>query len=321
VSTTDISKASRPEGPYRSRFRDWHTHSAVRAKPLPSLAEDCTPGKLLFTPELVPAATHPLVRERGETTSHRMLAWHLCGHLDFTDTLENEVVTPVTYMIGRRQLGLALPDAMLADARRIAVDEMHHALFATDFIRDIASASGFAPARRRPLFLRRLDEIRAGQPPQLARLILLFFAIVSETLITSTLTRVPADARVARGVRSILRDHAEDEARHHAYFAVVLALAWPQLTPRESAVIGPLLPRFIHLFLTPDLDEVRDGLDQIGLSPREADRVVADAYRADAVNAAVRANAEATLRLMRRTGVLDDARTRDALCAAGLLPT
>src|SRR4051794_32143253 len=101
---------------YYSRFHDWDLRSAVRAKALPSFPERETGGRLFFTPELVPAAAHPLALAQGDEMVHRVLAYHLLGHLDFTDALENEVVTPVAYMIGRGTLGLQLPADLRADA-------------------------------------------------------------------------------------------------------------------------------------------------------------------------------------------------------------
>src|SRR5262249_1512979 len=157
-------------------------------------------------------------------------------------------------MIGRRQLGFAFPPGMIIDARKIAVDEMHHALLTGGFIDEIATQSGVTPPpARRPAFLLALDDIKASHDRALRPLLILFFAIVSETLITGTLTRVPNDERVVAGVRKIFGDHAQDEACHHSYFAEVLLRCWPQLSPSERAVIGPMLPRFIALFLSPDL--------------------------------------------------------------------
>ena len=305
---------------YRSRFRDWNTQSAVRAKPLPSFAPDAGRGKLFFTPELVPLATHPAILERGPDLVERILALHLFGHLNFTDTLENEVVAPVAYMIGRCQLGFSLPPAMLNDARRIAIDEMHHALFAAGFTETIAALSGVEPpAPRRPLFLRRLDEMIASQDPAMAPFMKFFFAVVSETLITGTLTRVPSDERVVGGVRTMLRDHAEDEARHHAYFADALAFAWPQLATPQRAAVGPLLPRFIAAYLAPDLGEVQDWLERVGFSAGEAKKTIEESYAPTIAAATFRRAAETPLRLMKRAGVLDDPLTADAFHASGLM--
>jgi hypothetical protein len=312
--------ASPAEPMYRSRFHDWDARSAVRAKPLPNCTARETASSLYFTPELVPAANHPLVLARGEEAVRQLLVFHLLGHLEFTDILENEVVTPVAYMIARRQVGLAIPATMLVDARRIVVDETHHALMAASLIQDIAATSGVpALPAGRPSFLVELEEIKAAHDRDLAPLLMLFFAIVSETLITRTLTRIPDDERVVTGVRTFLKDHLDDEARHHVFFSDLLARCWPQLKPSQRAVVGPLLPRFITMFLRPDPAEVGTWLRLLGLPQCMVGRVVDEAYSSVRTASVIRSNAQSTLRQMRRAGVFEDARTADAFGNAGLV--
>ncbi len=303
---------------YRSRFQDWNARSAVRSKPLPEFAG--ANAKLFFTPELVPLINHPLISVRGDEVIHQVLTYHLLGHLNFTDTLENEVVAPVAYMIGRRQFDFSFPAAMLADARKIAVDEMHHALFAAGFVEEISLASGvIPPPARRPCFLQELDAIKSLHGPGLAPLLMLFFAIISETLITSTLTRVPNDERVAMGVRTILRDHAEDEARHHVYFVDVLMTCWPALTPSQRAVVGPLLPHFITMFLAPDLLEAQTCLARLGVSAADAEQIIEETYPRGTVACEIRSKADSVIRLMRRAGVLENPRTIEQFHKFGLI--
>jgi hypothetical protein len=303
---------------YRSRFRDWTTRSAVRSKPLPEFVS--SNAKLFFTPELVPLIEHPLISAQGDPVIHQVLTRHLLSHLNFTDTLENEVVTPVAYMIGRRQLDFSLPSAMLVDARKIAVDEMHHALFAAGFVEEICSLSGVDPIpARRPSFLMELDTIKCLHDSRLVPFLMLFFAIISETLITSTLTQVPNDERVVSGVRTILRDHAEDEARHHIYFADVLTACWPKLTAPQRAAIGPLLPRFISMFLAPDLLDAQGCLATLGFSAAVAEQVIEEIYPRERIISDIRPKAAAVVRLMRRAGVLEDQRTIDSFDKFGFL--
>jgi P-aminobenzoate N-oxygenase AurF len=303
---------------YRSRFQEWNTRSAVRSKPLPVFVRGS--AKLFFTPELVPLIKHPLVSEQGYEAVQQIITQHLFGHLNFTDALENEIVTPVAYMIGRRQLAFGFPPAMLADARKIAVDEMHHALFAAGFVEEISRLSGVdqLPVRR-PSFLLELDAIKSFHNSRTVPFLMLFFAIISETLITSTLTQVPNDERVVTGVRTILRDHAEDEARHHAYFVDVLTAAWPRLTAPQRAIIGPILPRFISMFLTPDLLHAQDCLATLGFSAGAAEQIIEEVYTPENIIAEIRPKADATVRLLRRAGVLEDPRTIDSFGKSGLL--
>jgi hypothetical protein len=307
--------------PHSSRFEDWDERAAVRVKPLATITPGDRARGLFFSPELVPAASHPLVLARGPTAVEKVLAYHLLTHLDFTDVLENEVVLPVAYMIGRERFGLRLPPNMAADARKIAVDEMHHALLATSLVAEIAALSGVAPmAVQRPAFILRLESILAETDLELRALVRFFFAVVSETLITGTLSQVPKDTRVMPGVRQMLRDHAEDETRHHAFFADALMQVWPQLRAHERALIGPLLPEFISLFITPDPMALGEALSQIGLARREIDRLKEEAYATERLNRAAIEGSGVTLRHFRRAGVFEDARTADAFGAAGFMP-
>lgn len=307
------------ERAYTSRFKDWDNRASVRTKPLRNFSMQ-EGGKLFFTPELVPVSAHPLIVERGTQAVHTVLAYHLFTHLDFTDTLENEVVAPAAYALCRRHVDLHFPEPMLSDARRIAVDEMHHALFASDLVRDIEKASGVeAPILSRPSFLRELDAIQAGADPDQRQLILFFFAAVSETLITGTLAQTPQDERVADTVRDVLRDHAEDEARHHAYFAQALAMAWPRLDAAKRALIGPLLPRFMEMFLTPDRLAMQEWLSCLGLSAKEAERVIEESHPRERDLVRWRRDAAPTLHHMKRAGILEDARAYDAFAASGFI--
>jgi hypothetical protein len=303
---------------YRSRFQDWNTRSAVRSKPLPEFVSG--DAKLFFTPELVPLIAHPLIAAQGHEVVHEVLTRHLLGHLNFTDTLENEVVTPVAYMLGRRKLDFSLAPAVLVDARKIAVDEMHHALFAAGFVGEISTLSGVDPLPvQRPSFLLELDTIKSLHESRHVPLLMLGFAIISETLITSTLTQVPNDDRVVAGVRTILKDHAEDEARHHVYFAEILTTCWPRLTSAQRALVGPLLPRFISMFLAPDLLDVQGCLATLGFSAAVAEQIVEEVYPRERVISDIRQKADSVVRLMRRAGVLEDPRTSDSFQQFGLI--
>lgn len=316
-----VAQASSPVPGYASPFRLWDSRSAVRAKPLHTPTPDDLSHALPFSPELAPVSVHPLVTRRGPQTQRRLLAYHLYAYLDFTETLENEIINPVCYLLSRRYYPFDISREMAADARKISVDEAHHALFCADMIDEVEAATGFQRLpRQRPPYLDRLDRLKDGVPAALVPLVTLFFTSVSETLITGTLTQAPRDERVIAAVRSIIKDHAEDEARHHVYFAKLVDLFWPQLAPEARAVIGPLLPEFFKIFLTPDLAAVGRWLGAIGLSRGEIAIAIADSYPQDMIAATMRKGAEGSLLYFQRSGVLDDPATADAFAASGLMP-
>lgn len=276
-------------------------------------------GKPFFSPELIPFTQHPVVRGRGPATIKAALVQHLYNYLRFTKNLEQRVVNVVTLRLADGEAAVELSDDMRAYADAIYTDEAFHAQFCSDFDRQIQAATGIAPAfKGRPRFLARLAEIRERLPADIRPLADVSFAVVSETLISGTLTKVPKDDRVVTAVRQIMADHAHDEGQHHAYFAVLFELLWPRLTRRERETIGPLLPQFIRVFLDPDYEAIQAILDYCGLAPREAATVLEESYPEASIAAGAKEAATATLNLFKRNGVMDEAAASDAFAACGL---
>jgi hypothetical protein len=270
-------------------------------------------GKLFFSRPLVPFANHAIVAERGKEFVGAALAHHLCNYLEFTETLEHEVVNKVVYGIARDRFGLSLPHQMQADAWNIYVDESYHAKFSADLVRDVVAATGILPMHEQePEFLAKLSEIMNGVEERDRPLAKLLFAVVSETLITGTLVQVPRDAMVVSAVRNSISDHAHDECKHHAYFASLLRHVWPQLSFRQRRVFGPLLPEFIRGFLTPDLRAVHGALSALGLELGEAEIICDDSYPAQQITKAINEASRATRRLFAEVGVFDEPGTEEA---------
>jgi hypothetical protein len=234
------------------------------------------------------------------------LVHHLYTYLDFTEVLEHEAVNDVALTISRGRLDLELSREERQAAYKLYVDEGYHAMFSDDLKNQVITATGIKPAVvGRPSFLRRLDAILAGAPPEMGWLVKPFFAIVSETLISGTLTRVPRDTRVVKAVRDVLKDHAADEAVHHVYFAGLLETMWPQLTDKQRRFIGEQLPEFILGFLEPDQEAILANLQAMGLTPEGAGAVFEDCYPRQEVLKGVRAASAVTVTHFWNAGVFD----------------
>jgi hypothetical protein len=277
-------------------------------------------NKVPFSPSLVPVASHPLVKERGPDAAFVIQARRLFSYLNFTDFLETEAVVPAAMLIARRKTSLILPDDMVFDGRRIATDEMYHAQCAGDLMKQMSDLTGVPVCyQSQPNFLAELQRIRDELPRDIAPLATLFFSIVSETLITSILKDIPQDEQVFTAVRQVVADHHVDEARHHAYFARVLQLTWEQLTIREKDCIGPLLPTFITLFLTPDKNATIASLSSIGLDEKQATLVFAETYPEEGVQRELSKAAHPALRHLKEIGAFDHSATCEATEASGLV--
>jgi len=302
-----------------SVFKSWDARASVRTKPRRRIWDDEPREHVYFTPELVPVAQHPLVRGLGAETVDRVLIQQLHTYLEFTSELEHGAVNPVAAMISRRRSGFDLPETMVEDAYKIYTDEAWHAQFSDDLQRQVAAKTGVGPSVfEQPNFFRKLQGFQHGLAADEQRLVMIFFTIVSETLISAILSGIPSDRRVVTAVRELVADHAQDEGRHSAYFARLLEFTWPRLDKAQRALIGPLLPEMIVAFLEPDFLAIAGNLRACGLSAEQIDQVMTESYPPATVSAGIRASSRATIRHFERVGVVEDPRTAEALEARGL---
>ena len=313
-SSLALATPSKAGSHYQSSFKNWDSRSSVRTKPQRDMSS--TDGHILFPPEFVPALAHPLVAARGTAARDLLLTHVLYQYLHFTTVLEQTAVLPVTAQISLGCSGLSLPEAMRRDAFKITTDEAWHAQFSYDFLHEAARATGVQPTLlTEPPFVRRTAEARDGVEPSVRRLTNLFFAIVSETLISRILAGIPNDKRLPAPVRALVADHAADEGRHHAYFRSFLGYLWPRLSSRERQMFGSRVPEYIQIFLDPDVTSVIRMLREVGLTTGETALVVAESYPRHDRRLDMRSAASGTIRAFRDVGALDDPVIYDAFAA------
>ncbi|MET9294334.1 diiron oxygenase [Streptomyces sp. NPDC003077] len=302
---------------YRSRFRTWERVATVRNAPLRALEDD---GELFFSPELVPALSHPLLQRAEPRVREAVLIHRLYEYLRFTIDLEQSAVIPVTGHISRGMSGLDLPEGMRADAFKIVTDEAWHAQFTYEILSQVRTRTGVAPALpAAPTFTAELARIHEALPPEIRGLDEMLFAIVSETLISSVLEDLPRDERLPEGVREMVADHAVDEAKHHTYFSTLLRYLWPSMTRKERELAGPYIPQLIFAFLEPDYTSAALGLRAAGLTGPEVEQVMSDVYARDTIVADVRRGAAPTLQYFVEAGALEHGATLEAFQESGLI--
>jgi hypothetical protein len=210
---------------------------------------------------------------------------------------------------------------MRFDAHAINTDEAHHSRMSEDLKRQVLAATGVqVPGEvRRPRFLKRLDEIESKIPVDIRPTARLYFAVVSETLISSILCDIPADERVNLAVRHVIQDHREDEAKHHTYFSAVMNRTWQRLDARLQKIIGPLLPQFILAFLEPDYEAIVSSLREYDLAPGRVEIVMRESYPKSELLASIKKAASRTLALFASNQVFADSTNFAAFYEAGLL--
>lgn len=300
----------------------WYGKASIMTQPRRMLrVEELQQGKLPFSPDRVPVVQHRLfVQKAGPDGGSRMLAQALYTWLAFTEILELHAINPIAARIATGALGVHSPDLEF-QACQIVTDEAGHALVAKDIIRQVSAATGVPYERLgRPLFLARLDDVKARSSAHARELIEVCFTVVSETLITGNLVQVPKDARVVSTVRDIAADHLKDEIDHRQYFSRFFKAFWPALPVTVRGEVGPLLPELILAFVEPDLHQLHGQLRQFpGLTDEDIAQILAESYPPERLVVTARTAAAATLRLFQSTDVLADRQTADAFQGHGLI--
>jgi P-aminobenzoate N-oxygenase AurF len=315
-----INPGARKSAAYNSMFREWDVQASVRNDPRIVFEDEESMGYVYFSPDLVPIVKHPFVVKLGPAVRREILIQHLYNYFDFTSCFEVEVVNWGVKQIFLKKTGFELPEDMLFDAYKIYCDEAYHSLFSADLKSQIQAATGVAP---NPLdfeaFLRKLESVQADVPANLKPTTRLFIVILFETLISLILHQIPKDARVVSAVRQSVSDHADDEARHHAYFSTMLDLIWPQIPKAQQSIIGPLLPQFIIKSLEPHYETIKQRLAKFDLTRDDIEQVVEESYPYAEVIAGLRKTARVTLSILERNGIYEDPRTLAAFQTSGLL--
>jgi hypothetical protein len=304
----------------KSPLDGWYEKAGVRTDPRRVIGDELEAGKTLFPEKLIPYLDHPLVRALESRQRFGLVARHLYQYMQFTMHFETSVVNRAAARIADGTSGLHLPSPVRLDAYKIYCDEAYHALYSLDVVEQVRDATGIeTPDYDFTPFLGRLDGIGAEVLPGEPVLVQLLQVVVFETLVTSILKDVPKDPCVVGTIREVVRDHAEDEGRHHAYFAAFFKGLWHGMTPALRERASRCLPELVSRSLMPDLVPVRASLAAAGLSDAAVREVVADTYAPEQLQSGVRASARHTFQLFETIGVLDVPGARDAFTAAGLL--
>jgi len=233
-----------------------------------------------FPYQLAPVVQHKLMQRQDAETISRVLVNHLYRYLDFTYRLETVVVNDVVRDIALGHTVFTPSLEVRHDAFKIYCDEAYHALFSFDLLKQMYELSGQEPILpKTPAFLSRLNKmLETARNERERHIIKLFFVIVSETLITSSLSMIKRDKSIPEAIRMTIADHADDEGRHHAFFAGLLFSIMPELKAEDRVFALRKVPDFIMAFVEPDTEVIRHEIAASGMKTSDADQVVKETY-------------------------------------------
>jgi hypothetical protein len=289
---------------YESQFGKWDELSYIRNKPRRATPFD---RNLYFYPEaLAVLFAHPKVAKAPEQIRRKLLVHHLYYYLEFTVRLELGPVNEVVKLLCHEDFLPWLPLQMRDDAFKIYVDEGAHALMSRELMMAVQENTKVERLRVTPAFLRILDGLVASEEPEYRPLIKLFFVIISETLITGSLVRLPKDESVQRAVRDLANDHATDEGRHHAYFRKIFEYVWPRLPRELKRKVGILLPDMVLAFLQPDKSALTRMLASFPEEFPKPAQIVEEVLNYKSTRDGIVTSASPTLKMLRENHVFDD---------------
>ncbi len=287
---------------YVSPFANWDEESWIRSR---SLRTGEITG-LPFSPDLTPLVHHPAIANEPEIWL-KVLAYKSLGYQRFTTLLELNHVNPITADIAAGRAPCKVSAQERQDAFRIYCDEAGHSLFTEQLCLQIQSTFGLhGSILGRPRMEIELEKIQEEQKGQLSeRLIKLFFVCISETLITKYLTVLPHDRQVDPLIRAVVKDHADDEAKHHIFYRQLFGQIWDGITCYEKEELGKILPRLVNAFLGPDQAFEYRVLREVGFNQGQAQEILADVYEPSAVAKSVKKAAAPTLKMFKEINMFE----------------
>jgi para-aminobenzoate N-oxygenase AurF len=313
----DLPRVERWSLDYHSRFEQWEDKAVVKQT---HRIEPFDDKLLFFSPDVSPLFVHPEVRAAPDDVKRALLVLNLFDWLEFTVRLEMGPVNDSCNLLSWAHFLPWLPAEMRADALKIYTDEAGHAEMSHALARATERATGVTSLQLRPAFLDAFDAILVEHDRYLDPLLTLCFTVVSETLITGSLKKLPRDDRVQSAVRAFARHHAEDEARHHHFFRELCEMLWPRLPYEVRVTVGPLLPEMILTFLAPEYEPTARMLHQFPETFEHPQRIAAEIVRSPEVVAGVRDSCLPTLRMFDKCGVFSDEEVLDAFVELDLSP-
>ncbi|MDY7020173.1 MAG: diiron oxygenase [Cyanobacteriota bacterium] len=302
VKQPSFNYASPSRDSYVSPFANWSEESWIRSRPIRTGEITGLP----FSPDLMPLAAHSAIASNEEIWL-QVLAYKALSYLRFTTLLELNHVNPITADIASGRAPCKVTTQERQDAFRIYCDEAGHALFTEDLALQIQKTYNLHHSMlgrpRMELELEAIIEQNKGQVCE--KLIKLFFVSISETLITKYLTVLPRDTQVDPLIRAVVKDHADDEAKHHIFYRHLFGRIWDSITCYEKEEIGQILPRLVNAFLGPDQEFEYRVLRQVGFNQADARGILEEVYIPNEVAKSVKKAAIPTLKMFKDTNVFE----------------
>lgn len=213
--------------------------------------------------------------------------------------------------LSRNANDLKLSEKEFLALHKMYVDEGYHALFCLDMAQQVKKITNIFPLYdSKPSFIKELKLL--GQKVKNPKVANIIFTAVSETLITGSLTEVAKEEAVPVSISGLMKDHAKDESRHHAFFKSLIYKIFSNNSLDARSALD-FIPEAIYAFIKPDRMQLYNCLTQIGVTSSESNEIISDVYTDEVIEKSARSSAKDLLRFIDRSGMIDSNLLREKL--------
>lgn len=199
-----------------------------------------------YSPKLMP---HQIYYFEDEV-SKKVEVYKLKEYLMKTVYVESEIVNNAINEIRNLQTE-NISTEYISALYKIYTDEGYHIVMVLQLIRQLDQLFGLEELIAMPESVGRILH-RISSPCDIPKEVkTIVSAIITETLITGTLTQAQ-DGLIAKPVNDLLKEHAMDEAVHHAFFTRFGNLYLGSLSKDVVNEIGNFVAHTIYDFLSPE---------------------------------------------------------------------
>lgn len=284
---------------YSSISKTWYSKASVRGEASTYSFDQTEIDDFYFT-EAIPHLSNSKIKHRKcESIAHALA---LCTYLDFTIKLELEIVVPECQRIASGEYGAYLNSIVTNDAMLVLIDEAFHARFCSEMLNSIVSGFNLPSNSYASGNVNKIKNLlnATEQENFYARVLMV---IISETLITKSLLSHKNKTQDSL-ISEMILSHARDEAIHHKYFSFIAEEMFSNLPVREVNKLKEFVPKFIAVFLCPEIKSYKRSLMHMNFSVEEADLILSQSYTESYINDMNTKASVSTIQLLNKCGLI-----------------
>lgn len=234
----------------------WEYGSSVRSRPRKCI--DFTQEGLFFPVEKQNLFLLPEIKILPEESKRQLLLLTLYQYLGGIIHLETEWISAACNKIASNNY-LDYPVATKTNAYTIIIDEYYHVYIARDMQTQLQAQY---PQFKELSFTYSdadyaIRSITKKLPVEYHDSFLIIAVCIFETSLVREMVSQFEGQSIHPIIKSYVRDHMNDEARHYGYFYDVLGYTWKNMSAESRTSIGKYLAEFVVLYL--DLKSEQDN--------------------------------------------------------------